>query len=268
MRPEFPEKLTSGNQRMAYHRLGHGKLAEHFYLKALSLCNSPLEFDEETLYYVKVYLVLSDIIYDLKDPFDAAGYYQLVLAATVCLVNKKAQLKIYTRPATISHSFLLDREKSLFFYQKARTFATELNICRVNLPPLPLCGWAPWLAPATLAEDSIRGSGFVRGRWSPASPGVSRGSFSGKWRHESRGQIAINTWLGRAWSALREGAAESFLEPAAGLAGSSGSELLTNLMLTPDRCLCGLGLGTGGRMIGNMKMARPGWSSGKRPHVY
>lgn len=95
-----------------------------------------------------------------QDPFDAAGYYQLALAAAVDLGNKKAQLKISTRPATISHNFLLDREKSLFFYRKARTFATVLNVCRVNLPPLPLCGWAPWLAPATLAEDSIRGSGF------------------------------------------------------------------------------------------------------------
>ncbi|XP_011843218.1 PREDICTED: SH3 domain and tetratricopeptide repeat-containing protein 1-like [Mandrillus leucophaeus] len=62
------------NERVAYHRLatlhhrlGHGELAEHFCLKALSLCNSPLEFDEETLYYVKVNLVLGDIIlYDLK----------------------------------------------------------------------------------------------------------------------------------------------------------------------------------------------------------
>ncbi|XP_077809669.1 SH3 domain and tetratricopeptide repeat-containing protein 1-like isoform X2 [Macaca mulatta] len=60
-----------------HHRLGDGELAEHFYLKALSLCNSPLEFDQETLYYLKVYLVLGDIIfYDLKDLFDAAGYYQ------------------------------------------------------------------------------------------------------------------------------------------------------------------------------------------------
>lgn len=62
------------NERVAYHRLaglhhrlGHGELAEHFYLKALSLCSSPLEFAEETLYYVKVYLALGDIIfYDLK----------------------------------------------------------------------------------------------------------------------------------------------------------------------------------------------------------
>nr|XP_011712798.2 SH3 domain and tetratricopeptide repeat-containing protein 1-like isoform X1 [Macaca nemestrina] len=161
------------NERVAYHwlaalhhRLGHGELAEHFYLKALSLCNSPLEFDKETLYYVKVYLVLGDIIFhDLKDPFDAARYYQLALAAAVDLGNKKAQLKIYTRLATIYHNFLLDREKSLFFYQKARTFATELNVRRVNLPPLPLCGWAPlgW-PPATLAEDSIRGSGFCARR--------------------------------------------------------------------------------------------------------
>ncbi|XP_072870409.1 SH3 domain and tetratricopeptide repeat-containing protein 1-like [Chlorocebus sabaeus] len=89
--------------------------------------------------------MLGDIIfYDLKDPFDAAGYYQLALAAAVDLGNK-AQLKIYTWPATISHNFLLDCEKSLFFYQKARTFATELNVRRVNLQPLPLCGWAPWL---------------------------------------------------------------------------------------------------------------------------
>uniref|UniRef100_A0A6I8P3I9 SH3 domain and tetratricopeptide repeats 1 n=1 Tax=Ornithorhynchus anatinus TaxID=9258 RepID=A0A6I8P3I9_ORNAN len=62
------------NERVAYHRLaavnhrlGHSELAEHFYLKALSLCSSPLQFDEETLYYVRVYLILGDIIfYDLK----------------------------------------------------------------------------------------------------------------------------------------------------------------------------------------------------------
>lgn len=71
----FPVSLGDRlNERVAYHRLaalhqqlGHGELAEHFYLKALSLCSSPLQFDEETLYYVKVYLVLGDIIfYDLK----------------------------------------------------------------------------------------------------------------------------------------------------------------------------------------------------------
>ncbi|XP_019381922.1 PREDICTED: SH3 domain and tetratricopeptide repeat-containing protein 1 isoform X1 [Gavialis gangeticus] len=135
------------NERIAYHRLaaihhrlGQCELAEHFYLKALSLCSSPLEFDEETLYYVKVYLVLGDIIfYDLKDPFDAAGYYHLALAAAMDLGNKKAQLKIYTRLAIIYHHFLVDREMSLFFYQKARTFATELNVRRINLAPDQYC---------------------------------------------------------------------------------------------------------------------------------
>ncbi|XP_063166514.1 SH3 domain and tetratricopeptide repeat-containing protein 1 [Candoia aspera] len=140
------------SERVAYHRLavihhhlGHCELAEHFFLKALSLCPSPLEFDEEALYYVKVYLVLGDItFYDLKDPFDAAGYYNLALAAAMDLGNKKAQLKIYTRLAIIYHNFLVDREMSLFFYQKARAFATELNICRINLSPdqAPKAMWA------------------------------------------------------------------------------------------------------------------------------
>ncbi|KAM5271296.1 SH3 domain and tetratricopeptide repeat-containing protein 1 [Ctenodactylus gundi] len=141
------------NERVAYHRLaalhhklGHGELAEHFYLKALSLCRSPLEFEEETLYYVKVYLALGDIIfYQLKDPFDAAGYYQLALAAAMDLGHKKAQMRIYMQLATIYHHFLVDREKSLFFYQKARTFATELNVGRARLAPPRFCGSAPWL---------------------------------------------------------------------------------------------------------------------------
>ncbi|XP_021116001.1 SH3 domain and tetratricopeptide repeat-containing protein 1 isoform X2 [Heterocephalus glaber] len=143
------------NERVAYHRLatlhhrlGRSELAEHFYLKALSLCRSPLEFEEETLYYVKVYLVLGDIIfYELKDPFDAAGYYQLALAAAVDLGHKKMQLKLCTRLATIYHHFLVDREMSLFFYQKARTFASELKGRRAGLAPQHLWARAPWLAP-------------------------------------------------------------------------------------------------------------------------
>ncbi|XP_056411015.1 SH3 domain and tetratricopeptide repeat-containing protein 1 [Hyla sarda] len=131
------------NERVSYHRLAgiyshlnQSELAEHFYLKALSLCSSPLQLEEESVYYMKVYLVLGDIIfYDLKDPYDAAGYYHLALAAAMDLGNKKSQLKIYTRLAVIYHNFLVDREKSLYFYQKARTFATELNVRRINLSP-------------------------------------------------------------------------------------------------------------------------------------
>ncbi|KAJ8269762.1 hypothetical protein COCON_G00123690 [Conger conger] len=131
------------NERVAFHRLatvyhclGQYELAEHHFLKALALCPSPLQFDEEALYYVRVYQTLGDIIfYDLKDPHDAAGYYHLALAAAMDLGNKKSQLKLCTRLATIYHNFLVDRELSLFFYQRARAFATELNVRRINLSP-------------------------------------------------------------------------------------------------------------------------------------
>ncbi|RVE60241.1 hypothetical protein OJAV_G00178970 [Oryzias javanicus] len=129
------------NERVGYHRLAfvyqhleQSELAEHYYLKALALCPSPLQFDEETLYYVRVYQTLGDIIfYHLKDPFDAAGYYHLALAAAMDLGNKRSQLQLCTRLATIYHNFLVDRELSLFFYQKARSFATELNVKRINI---------------------------------------------------------------------------------------------------------------------------------------
>lgn len=59
------------NERVAFHRLAtlyhclsQFELAEHHYLKALSLCPSPLQFDEEALYYVKVYQTLGDIIFN------------------------------------------------------------------------------------------------------------------------------------------------------------------------------------------------------------
>ncbi|TDG99960.1 hypothetical protein EPR50_G00199800 [Perca flavescens] len=135
------------NERVAYHRLGslyHSldqyELAEHHYLKTLTLCPTTLQFDEETLYYVRVYQTLGDIIFnDLKDPFDAAGYYHLALAAAMDLGNKRSQLQLCTRLATIYHNFLIDRELSLFFYQKARAFAAELNVRRINISPDQQC---------------------------------------------------------------------------------------------------------------------------------
>lgn len=71
----------------------------------------------------------------LQDPFDAAGYYHLALAAAMDLGNKRSQLQLCTRLATIYHNFLIDRELSLFFYQKARGFAAELNVRRINISP-------------------------------------------------------------------------------------------------------------------------------------
>lgn len=70
------------NERVAFHRLAtlyhclsQFELAEHHFLKALSLCPSPLQFDEEALYYVKVYQTLGDIIfYDLKVRTSSKAY--------------------------------------------------------------------------------------------------------------------------------------------------------------------------------------------------
>ncbi|XP_017282488.1 SH3 domain and tetratricopeptide repeat-containing protein 1 [Kryptolebias marmoratus] len=131
------------NERVACYRLAslyqgleQYEMAEHYYLRCLTLCPTPLQFDEETLFYVRVYQTLGDItFYDLKDPFDAAGYYQLALAAAVDLGNKRSQLKLCTRLATIYHNFLVDRELSLYFYQKARGFTAELNVKRIDISP-------------------------------------------------------------------------------------------------------------------------------------
>lgn len=83
-----------------------------------------------------------------QDPFDAAGYYQLALAAAMDLGSKKAQMQLCGRLATIYHHFLRDREASLLFYQKARTFAAELRGRRGPLGLPKPCSRAPWLAPA------------------------------------------------------------------------------------------------------------------------
>ncbi|XP_028330311.1 SH3 domain and tetratricopeptide repeat-containing protein 1 isoform X2 [Gouania willdenowi] len=130
------------NQRVASHRLAsifHSmeqyELAEHYYLYTLSLCPTPLHFDEETVYYVRVYHTLGDIMfYHVKEPLDAAGYYHLALAAAMDLGNKRSQLQLCTRLATIYHNFLLDPQLSLFFYQRARGLAAELNVRSSSAP--------------------------------------------------------------------------------------------------------------------------------------
>lgn len=61
------ERVALHRLAALYHSLGQYELAEHYYLKTLTLCPAPLQFDEETLYYVRVYQTLGDIIfYDLK----------------------------------------------------------------------------------------------------------------------------------------------------------------------------------------------------------
>ncbi|KAM9834502.1 SH3 domain and tetratricopeptide repeat-containing protein 1 isoform 3-T5 [Syngnathus typhle] len=127
------ERVAYHRLASLYHRLGQCELAEHYYLKTLSLCPAPLQFDEEALYYARVYRTLGDILfYDLKDPFDAAGYYHLALAAAMDVGNKKWQLVLCTRLATLYHNFLMDRQLSLSFYKRSRGLAAELNVRRMN----------------------------------------------------------------------------------------------------------------------------------------
>jgi len=83
------------------------------------------------------------LLFSRQDPSDAAGYYHLALAAAMDLGNKRSQLQLCTRLATIYHNFLVDRELSLFFYQKARTLAAELNARRINMAPDPQYGSTP-----------------------------------------------------------------------------------------------------------------------------
>ena len=52
------------------------------------------------------------------------------------LGNKRLQLRLCTRLATIYHNYLVDRQMSLSFYQRARAFATELNVRRVDISAL------------------------------------------------------------------------------------------------------------------------------------
>lgn len=133
------------NERVACHRLGilhqrvgQAELAEHFYLKALALGGWPLRGPEDTLYYLRVYRALGDLVFhDLKDPLDAAGYYQLALAAAVDLGSKRAQERLCWQLASVHHHFLGDRDSSLDFYRRARAFASELRGRRA-------CGRAPW----------------------------------------------------------------------------------------------------------------------------
>ncbi|XP_077354939.1 SH3 domain and tetratricopeptide repeat-containing protein 1 isoform X2 [Festucalex cinctus] len=130
---QLHERVAYHRLASLYHRLGQCELAEHHYLKTLSLCPAPLQFDEEALYYARIYRTLGDILfYNLKDPFDAAGYYNLALAAAMDVGNKKSQLLLCTRLATLYHNFLMDRQLSLFFYKKSRGLAAELNVRRMK----------------------------------------------------------------------------------------------------------------------------------------
>uniref|UniRef100_H3DI48 SH3 domain and tetratricopeptide repeats 2 n=1 Tax=Tetraodon nigroviridis TaxID=99883 RepID=H3DI48_TETNG len=79
------------NERTAYHRLAciyyslqQYEMAENYYLKSLSLCPAVLQHPMEARYYTKVYCRLGNLtLHNLKDAFDAVGYFHLALAAAM-----------------------------------------------------------------------------------------------------------------------------------------------------------------------------------------
>lgn len=70
----------------------------------------------------------------------------MYVSASYPIINRCPR-SICSRLATVYHNSLRDREKSLLFYQKARTFAAELSVRRVNMAPQRGCGRVPWLVP-------------------------------------------------------------------------------------------------------------------------
>uniref|UniRef100_H3A6L8 SH3 domain and tetratricopeptide repeats 2 n=1 Tax=Latimeria chalumnae TaxID=7897 RepID=H3A6L8_LATCH len=94
---------------VAYHRLAtvyyllqQFEMAENYYLKALTLFPHSLQHAEEAMYYMKVYCRLGNLtLCHFKDTHDAAGYFQLALAAAIELGNCQMILLINTKLARI-----------------------------------------------------------------------------------------------------------------------------------------------------------------------
>ncbi|XP_075457090.1 SH3 domain and tetratricopeptide repeat-containing protein 2 isoform X4 [Ascaphus truei] len=102
-----------------YHSLQVYEVAEYCYLKALSLCSSPMQHVAEAGYYLKVYWRLGDIaLLKRKDADDAATYLLLALAAAIEVGNKEHQLELRTKLANVYGKSLNDEEQADVFMQQ------------------------------------------------------------------------------------------------------------------------------------------------------
>ncbi|XP_043924947.1 SH3 domain and tetratricopeptide repeat-containing protein 2 [Protopterus annectens] len=130
---------TSGDNLMglvAYHRLAtiyyllqQHELAENYYLKAVSLGSCLFQCASEATYYIKVYCRLGNItLNELKDPHDAAGYYQLALAAAVEQRNVPAMLAISDILLVIYRDYFENEEMGLYFAQCVESCNKELLV--------------------------------------------------------------------------------------------------------------------------------------------
>uniref|UniRef100_A0A8C5PCL5 SH3 domain and tetratricopeptide repeats 2 n=1 Tax=Leptobrachium leishanense TaxID=445787 RepID=A0A8C5PCL5_9ANUR len=98
-----------------YHSMQIYEVSEYCYLKALSLCPSPMEHAAEAGYYLKVYWRLGDIaLFRRKDVEDAVTYLLLALAAAIEIENEEFQLVLIDRLATLYSNYLRDESRQTY----------------------------------------------------------------------------------------------------------------------------------------------------------
>ncbi|KAM4675989.1 SH3 domain and tetratricopeptide repeat-containing protein 2 [Discoglossus pictus] len=102
-----------------YHSMQIYEVAEYCYLKALSLCSSPMQHIAEAGYYLKVYWRLAEIsLVKRKDAEDAATYLLLALAAAIEVGNVEFQLILNSKLADVYGKFLSDKDQAEIFMQR------------------------------------------------------------------------------------------------------------------------------------------------------
>ncbi|XP_053318314.1 SH3 domain and tetratricopeptide repeat-containing protein 2 isoform X2 [Spea bombifrons] len=105
-----------------YHSMQIYEVSEYCYLKALSLCSTPMQHAAEAGYYLKVYWRLGEIaLLRRKDAEGAATYLLLALAAAIEIGNEEFQLVITEKLAELYLKYLKDKEQAeIFMKQKVQ----------------------------------------------------------------------------------------------------------------------------------------------------
>ncbi|KAL0973817.1 hypothetical protein UPYG_G00211590 [Umbra pygmaea] len=112
----------------AYHSLDQYEMAEHCYLKALSLSPAVIQDPLEARYYTKVYCRLGDLtLHKLKDAYDSLGYFQLALAAALeDSANPQALYVVYMKLAEIHANHMPDPLLCQAYQDMAKNLKREL----------------------------------------------------------------------------------------------------------------------------------------------
>ncbi|KAL2089132.1 hypothetical protein ACEWY4_016031 [Coilia grayii] len=122
------------HERVAYQRLacvyeavGQCELAENYFLKCVSL-GPDLTHPSDARYYARVYTHLANItLHKLKDAFDAAGYYQLALAAAVEADDVECVYVLLMKLAELHASRLPDTHLCHHYTHTAHTLTARLE---------------------------------------------------------------------------------------------------------------------------------------------